>query len=125
MRTEPEGFADFWSVWLPIKRRNDGRGEARTTFAKHLKLGANPQDIIDGARWYARNLPSGYEYVPLAATWMNRGVWEDDCEKERAFQAVAAAKAAQAENIVPIRSNYVPAFKKVWEAQQEQKKQEA
>lgn len=46
MRQEPTGFSEFWHVWLPFKRRNDGRGEARATFAKHLKQGANPQDII-------------------------------------------------------------------------------
>lgn len=121
MRQEPPLFPEFWSVWQPIKRRNDGRGEARATFAKHLKQGADPQDIIDGARWYARNLPSGYEYVPLAATWMNRGVWEDDCEKERAFQAKAEAKA---ENVVQMRPAPVSKSKwlQEWEAKQEQKK---
>ena len=56
MRPEPIGFPEFWATWLPIKRRNDGRGEARATFAKHIKLGADPQDIIDGASWYVRNI---------------------------------------------------------------------
>lgn len=117
MKQEPQGFPEFWSIWLPIKRRNDGRGEARDTFAKHLKRGANPQDIIAGARWYARNIPTGYEYVPLASTWLNRGVWEDDCEKERAFQA---RQNQPRENVVAMRgvrpanhfmNTYVPSVK--------------
>ena len=93
-RPEPEGFPEFWEeIWLPIKRRNDGRADARDGYGKLLKQGAEPQDIIDGARWYVRNLPKGYEYVPLAKTWMNRGVWEDDCIKERKFQAMLAERA--------------------------------
>jgi hypothetical protein len=99
MRTEPPGFADFWAIWLPIKRRNDGRGEARATYAKHIKAGVDPQDIIDGARWYARNTPAGYEYVPLASTWLNRGVYEDDGPRERAFQEHKQAP----QNVVPIK----------------------
>jgi hypothetical protein len=106
MRTEPPGFADFWAIWLPIKRRNDGRGEARMTFAKHIKAGADPQDIIDGARWYARQVPAGDQYVPLASTWLNRGVYEDDCLRERAFKERTPA----VQNVVPIRAPGKTAF---------------
>lgn len=109
-------FSEFWQIWLPIKRRNDGRGEARTTFAKHVKQGANPQDIVDGARWYVRQIPAGYEYVPLAATWMNRGVWEDDCERERAYQE----RSAQPTNVVQIKAAPLPEnhFSRRWAEQQ-------
>jgi len=40
---EPEGFADFWKVWLPIARHTDGRGLARETFRKHVLNGALPE----------------------------------------------------------------------------------
>ena len=102
---EPDGFPEFWAIWLPIKRRNDGRGLARATFAQHIKAGVDPQDIIDGARWYARNTPAGYEYVPLASTWLNRGVYEDDGPRERAFQE----RKPPVQNVVQIRAPK-PAF---------------
>jgi hypothetical protein len=105
MKQEPQGFAEFWQIWSPIKRRNDGRADARATYTKHIKAGVDPQDIIDGASWYVRNTPPGYEYVPYAATWMNRGVWEDDCIKER------ESRERRAENVVQMRPIEVPKSK--------------
>lgn len=102
-QAEPEGFSEFWSIWLPIKRRNDGRGDARDGFAKKLAAGADPQDIIDGARWYVRSLPTGYEYVPLAKTWINREVWADDCDKERDYQRRLAERADNVTAFTPPR----------------------
>ena len=85
---EPEGFSQYWAVWLPIARRNDGRGLAREAYRKHILNGAEPQDIIDGAAWYVRSLTErDREYVPLSATWLNRCAYEDLCLKERAWQA--------------------------------------
>lgn len=87
MRQEPEGFADFWAVWRPHARHTDGRGLAREAFAKHLKAGACPQDIIDGARYFFRTMKErDREFVPLSATWLNRGAYEDMAEAERAIQ---------------------------------------
>ncbi len=85
---EPEGFTDFWRVWLPIARNTDGRGLARETFRKHVLNGADPQDIIDGAAWFIRNLSARErEYVPLSATWLNRETYIDLAEKERAHRS--------------------------------------
>lgn len=89
---EPDKFSDWWNLWRPVKRRNDGRGDARDGYAKKLANGADPSEIIDGTRWYIRNLPKGYEYVPLAKTFLNREVWADHYEQERAYQASLAQK---------------------------------
>ena len=84
---EPEGFDSFWGQWRKIARHTDGRGLARETYRKHILNGAEPQDIIDGASWFIRNLSDrDREYVPLSSTWLNRGSYEDACEKERAFK---------------------------------------
>jgi len=99
-RPEPEGFPEFWAIWLPIKNRNDGRNYARVTFAKWVKAGIDPQDIIDGVRFYTRNLPVDHKYKLHASTWLNRGVWEDDCIKERKFQAMLAERAG---NVVEMK----------------------
>ena len=106
---EPEGFPEFWTEWSKIARHTDGRGLARECFRKHVLNGAEPQDIIDGARWFIRNLSVRDRdgFVPLSATWLNRETWADMCEKERAFQSkqqerptnvVQMAKAALPEN---------------------------
>lgn len=102
-REEPEGFADFWAVWRPHARHTDGRGLAREAFAKHLKDGAVPQDMIDGARYFFRTMKErDREFVPLSATWLNRGAYEDMAEAERALQQRVVER-AQAANVVPIQ----------------------
>lgn len=88
---EPEGFPEFWDVWRPHMRHTDGRGDARKAFRKHVLEGADPQDIIDGARAYIRNHlslpPEKQAFIPLAASWINKEAYMDWCEKERAYQA--------------------------------------
>ena len=98
---EPEGFAEFWSIWLPHARHTDGRGLARETFRRHLLNGAMPDDIIDGARWFIRSMTDrDRQYVPLSSTWLNREAYIDLCEKERAYQARLNERPA--ENVVSI-----------------------
>lgn len=100
---EPEGFSEWWSIWQPISRHTDGRGLARDAFRKLLLCGVLPVDIIDGARWYARNLSEREKpYVPLSATWLNRETFADLCEKERSFQASLAQPKESV--VVPIRA---------------------
>lgn len=99
---EPEGFADFWKIWLPIARHTDGRGLARETFRKHVLNGAEPQDIIDGAKWFIRSMSDrDRQYVPLSSTWLNREAYLDGCHKERAYQARLAGM-EQSTNVVSI-----------------------
>lgn len=109
---EPEGFSSFWEIWKPYARHTDGRGLARETFRKHVLNGAMPQDIIDGAKWFVRNLSArDREYVPLSATWLNRETWADLCEKERAYQA-SLIQRSSAPAIAPMKKT---AFLEKWE----------
>jgi len=105
MRQEPEGFADFWAVWRPHARHTDGRGLAREAFAKHLKSGACAQDMIDGAKYFFRTMKErDKEFVPLSATWLNRGAYEDMAEAERAIQQrVVERQKAAAPNVVTLQ----------------------
>lgn len=100
---DPEGFSAFWSVWQPHMRRTDGRLDARDGYRKHMLAGADPQDIIDGAKWFIRdwmNLPAEKrEYIPLAKTWLNKGTYLDLCDKERDFQRRSAELASKPSNI--------------------------
>lgn len=115
---EPEGFPEFWSIYQPVARHTDGRGLAREAYRKQILRGAEPQDIIDGARWFVRNLsPRDRDgYVPLASTWLNREAYPDFAEKERAFQR-RLAEQQTSENVTPIRKVTLPEnhFSRVWE----------
>lgn len=113
---EPEGFPEFWEIWRPHARKNDGRGEARKVFAQHVKAGADPRDMIDGARYYIRSLSErDREYIPLAATWLNRGAYEDLGPQERDMQVRLANVQAQAETtrVARLPDNH---FSRKWEA---------
>jgi hypothetical protein len=103
MKQEPDGFANVWAIWRPHMRKNDGRGLARETYAKHLAKGAEPQDIEDGVRWYLASLKErDREYIPMFSTWINRGAYEDGAvnwremqEKQQAFAFKAEAERLQ------------------------------
>jgi len=83
-QAEPPLFPDFWTLWAPHKRKTDGRKLARETFAKHVRSGADPEDIVYGAAWFLRTMKErDREFIPLSSTWMNRGSYEDDCILER------------------------------------------
>lgn len=106
MRQEPEGFPAFWEIWRPHARHTDGRGLARETFAKHVKAGADPQDIVDGATYFFRTIKErDREFVPLSSTWINRGAYEDLAVSERQYQqrrAEIEQRRQQETNVVQI-----------------------
>lgn len=102
-REEPEGFPDFWAIWRPYARHTDGRGLAREAFAKHVKTGACPQDIIDGAKYFFRTMKDkDRDYVPLSATWLNRCSYEDSAESERALQQKLRERAIAQPNVIAL-----------------------
>lgn len=110
-----DGSRDRSLGWISIQRRNDGRGEARTTFNKHLKAGVDGQDIADGSKWYIMNLKADEKpYVPLAATWMNRCCYEDRCDQWRDYQDRIKSTPKPAENVVPMTTRKTP-FLAAWE----------
>ena len=83
---ETPEFVEFWTTWLPHARETDGRGDARDTFLEHVKRGADPQDIVLGAKWFIRNLRDR-EFIPLAASYLNKRAYEDHAEQYRAYEA--------------------------------------
>lgn len=98
---EPEGFVEFWNEWRPVMRHTDGKGLARDAYRKQILNGAEPQDILDGATWFIRNLKErDREFVPLSQTWLNRECYADLCEMERTFQAKVQANKERADNTV-------------------------
>ena len=100
-RLELDGFLAFWELWRDHMRKSDGRGKARPAYQQMLEMGANPQDIIDGAAWYLRNMSDkDAPYIPLASSWLRSERWADDCEKERALKG----SLSQPSTVVQIRT---------------------
>ncbi len=88
-----DAFTTFWHIWRKHCRKTDGRGKARPAWQQMMDAGVDPQDIIDGANWYLRNLSErDAPYIPLAASWIRSERWADDCEQERAYQARLAER---------------------------------
>lgn len=116
---EPEGFAEFWSSWRPFMRKNDGRGEARATYRKHILAGAEPADIIDGAKAFLRSLTDRDKpYIPLAATWLNREAYADWAEQEREYRKRLAERSTNVVNINRPQPVSRSKFSLEWERQQ-------
>lgn len=67
-------FADFWAVYP----RRVGKVKARAAFAAALKAGADPADVIEGARRYAGDPNREERFTAHPTTWLNRGSWEDE-----------------------------------------------
>ena len=105
---EPIGYSEFWAVWSPYRRKNDGRGDGRKAFAQLVNEGADPADIIDGAKAYVRSLTAAERpYIPLAATWIRREAYADWCEQERAYQRSRLAARQEPSNVVAIKPKAV------------------
>ena len=115
-------FLAFWTLWRKHMRKTDGRGKARPAWLQMIEAGCDPQEIIDGAHWYLRNMSDrDAPYIPLASSWLRSERWADDAEQERAHQARIAEREAQrqSDNVTPIRRAVLPEnhFSRRWEQQ--------
>ncbi len=103
-------FVEFWSAWKRFARHTDGRGDARDTFLQHVKFGVDARDILDGARYFLRTMKDkDREYIPLAASWINKRAYEDLAELERAYQAKYGASQENVVQMQPTREQYLAA----------------
>jgi|GEM_PF-2918694 len=97
---ETPEFQQFWSVWRPVMNKNDGRGSARDEFFRHIEqYGADPLDIVDGARWFVHN-GGNSEFKLHAQTWLNRRAYEDGAELWRASQSRLQEQQQRQSNVV-------------------------
>lgn len=98
---ETPEFVEFWEIWRKHARHTDGRGDARDTFVQHLKAGAPGRDIVDGAKCFIRTMKDkDRDYIPLAASWINKRAYEDLAPQERQHQAkITEAQTRRVEQI--------------------------
>lgn len=72
-------FAEFW----PIYPRRVAKGAGERAYAKALKGGASPAEILLGVRRFAEKVArdgTEAQFTPHAATWLNAKRWEDEPE---------------------------------------------
>ena len=82
--------------------KNDGRGDARDEFFRHVEeYEVAAQDIVDGAKWFVKSGGNAGDYKLHAQTWLNRRAYEDGCELWRQHQQrITDRKAQESENVV-------------------------
>ncbi len=72
-------FGEFWKAYP----KHVARGAARTAWDKAIKNGADPEEVILGARAYAsspRRRDSDSKFTAHPATWLNHERWADEPE---------------------------------------------
>lgn len=78
---DQSAFAAFWNAYP----RKVAKGAARKAWDKAIKAGAEPADVVLGARRYAtdpRRNDSDIRYTAHPATWLNSERWADEPEAE-------------------------------------------
>ena len=118
---ETPEFQAFWQIWQSCRSAYCGRASARDAFFQHVWWkDADPQDIVDAARWYDANMkPDQKRYK--AERWIREGFYEDDAEKWRAYQARISEQQDKS-NVVSMQAPK-SAFMRQWEAEQAKKTQ--
>jgi hypothetical protein len=75
----PDRFDEFWKTYP----RRVGKGAARKAWDKAIKNGADPEEVIWGARRYSTNprrAAADIRYTAHPATWLNAERWTDEDE---------------------------------------------
>jgi len=77
-RPGADGFEDFWKAY-PKRQGANPKAPARALFAAAVKAGADPGDIVAGARRCAEQDRDkiGTRFIPQAVTWLRDRRWED------------------------------------------------
>lgn len=70
----PAGFDQFWAAYP----RKDDKGHARIAFARAVKRGTCPEDILDGVRRYP--FKTDPQFQPLPTTWLNGERWTSEVD---------------------------------------------
>jgi hypothetical protein len=92
-KTDPLlGFDAFWSLYP----KKVGKEAAKRAYAKALKAGTDPKEIIDGAQLYALDcrMVENPHYIKHPQGWLNDGRWADDRTRAAPPLAIGAPSVA-------------------------------
>lgn len=72
----PQHFVVFWENYP----RKIGKLAAVKAYARALKTGVTPQQILDGVLRYIEHKPAYADWAH-PSTWLNQGRWDDEYER--------------------------------------------
>lgn len=112
-----EDFDEFYKHAYPRKMEPL---KARRAFEKAVKNGADPRDIIEGARRFAAaTADKGKTYIPYPASWLNAGGWMNEAGdiapveptpwQKKTARLVQSMQAAAVVNNAPALTGVAPA----------------
>lgn len=112
-----EEFEEFYKHAYPRKMEPL---KARRAFEKAVKNGADPRDIIEGARRFAvATATKGKTYIPYPASWLNAGGWMNEAGdiapveptpwQKKTARLVQSMQAAAVVNNAPALTGVAPA----------------
>lgn len=112
-----EEFEEFYKHAYPRKMEPL---KARRAFEKAVKNGADPRDIIEGARRFAAaTAAKGKTYIPYPASWLNAGGWMNEAGdiapveptpwQKKTARLVQSMQAAAVVNNAPALTGVAPA----------------
>lgn len=116
--SQPEGFEEFWQFWRQHKRHTDGPGKCRQMYARQIKEGATPEDLLLAADWHVRNTKD-LAFIPLAATWLHSENWRDEAPREREFRARLEQRTANVVQMMPTPRLPDNHFSRQWQEKQQ------
>jgi hypothetical protein len=71
-------FDALWEQWPAVSRKRHPQQKVRDAIGNQLKLGADPDQIIQAGRAHvAERLPKGAEFVKGLVPWLNGGLWQN------------------------------------------------
>nr|DAR47274.1 MAG TPA: replisome organizer protein [Caudoviricetes sp.] len=112
-----EDFDEFYKHAYPRKMEPL---KARRAFEKAVKNGADPREIIEGARRFAAaTAAKGKTYIPYPASWLNAGGWMNEAGdiapveptpwQKKTARLVQSMQAAAVVNNAPALTGVAPA----------------
>ena len=107
-------FDTFWNAYP----RKIGKGDARKAFVKAIKL-TDMETILAAIDRYKSHKPDWQNFCH-PGTWLRQERWEDDWTEPEKKQTGGAPRSFEPKpggKVIPIRSNYKPAFLQQWEAE--------
>jgi hypothetical protein len=83
-------FDALWEQWPAVSRKRHPQQKVRDAIASQIKLGADPDQIIQAGRAHvAERLPKGAEFVKGLVPWLNGGLWQNWAGDTQASDPVA------------------------------------
>lgn len=94
-------FEEFWSTYPHRGKHQDPKKPAQDKWERKVRGGADPAEIIAGAKAYADTVRSERiepQHVAQAVTWLNQERWADCKEPELTQEEIAALRSVRGED---------------------------